>query len=140
MKKILITLLVIVLSLSGCSPAVKEDKSGENNISLEEAQYNKIGPEKAKEMMDNEELIILDVRTPEEYKEEHIEGALLIPDYDLEKLAESELPDKDEKILVYCRSGQRSKAASEKLLDMGYRNVYDFGGIMDWTYGTVKAD
>ena len=128
MKKILIGLLVVVLLLGGCAPELEEG----------EAEYKKITAEEAKEIMDTEEVIILDVRTPEEYKEEHIEGALLIPDYEHENLAESELPDKDKKILVYCRSGNRSKSAAKTLIDMEYKNVYDFGGIRSWKYDTVK--
>lgn len=130
MKKILIVLLTVVLFLGGCASDIEEDK----------VQYNKITAEEAKKIMDTEEVIILDVRTPEEYKEEHIEGALLIPDYELENSAASELPDKDKKILVYCRSGNRSESAAKVLIEMGYTKVYDFGGIMNWTYGTVKEE
>lgn len=128
MKKILIILLTLVLILGGCSGNVEEGK----------IEYNKISAEEAKEIMDTEEVIILDVRTEEEYKEGHIEGALLIPDYNLKDLAESELPNKDDKILVYCKSGNRSKSASKTLIDLGYTNVYDFGGISSWPYDTVK--
>lgn len=128
MKKTLIVLLGIVL-LVGCTATIEEDK----------IEYNEITAEEAKDMIDTQELIILDVRTPEEYEEEHIEGALLIPDYDLKNLADSKLPDKDEEILVYCRSGNRSKSAAKVLVDMGYTNVHDFDGIMNWSYGTVKG-
>lgn len=128
MKKIIIGVLTIIL-LAGCTKTVEEDK----------IVYNKITAEEAKEIIDLEEVIILDVRTPQEYEEGHIDGALLIPDYDLKSLAESNLPDKDEKILVYCRSGNRSKSATNILIDMGYRNVYDFGGIINWPYDTVKG-
>lgn len=130
MKKTTIILLTIVLLLTGCKAALEENK----------IKYNKIDAEQAKEMIDTEDLIILDVRTPEEYKEEHIKGALLIPDYELESLAESNLPDKDKKILVYCRSGNRSKSATKELIDMGYTNVYDFGGIMNWPYETERGE
>ena len=102
--------------------------------------YNKITAEEAKEMIDTQEVIILDVRTQEEFIEKHIEDALLIPDYELEKLAESKLPDKNKKILVYCRSGNRSKSSARLLIDMGYTNVYDFGGIINWPYETVQGD
>ena len=102
--------------------------------------YNKITAEEAKEIIDTQEVIILDVRTKEEFKEKHIEGALLIPDYELEKLAKSKLPDKNKKILVYCRSGNRSKSAARLLIDMGYTDVYDFGGIINWPYETVQGD
>lgn len=139
MKRILMALLAIIL-LGGCSPTeqVEEIKNDQVAVQVDEIIYNKITSEEAKEIIDLEDVTILDVRTPEEYEEEHIEGALLIPDYDLKNLADSKLPDKDEKILVYCRSGSRSRAASEALIDMGYTNVYDFGGIVDWPYDTVK--
>lgn len=129
MKKILMILLAIFL-LSGCTTIIEEDK----------IEYIKITAEEAKEIMDTEEVKIIDVRTPEEYEEEHIEGAILIPDYELKNLSDSKLPDKDEKILVYCRSGSRSKAATNVLIDMGYTNVKDFGGIMNWPYETVKGE
>lgn len=128
MEKILIG-LVAVLLLSSCIANIKK---GEN-------KYNKITAEEAKEIINSQEVIILDVRTPAEYEEGHIEGALLIPDYEIKNLADSKLPDKDEKILVYCRSGNRSKSAAKVLADMGYTNIYEFGGIMGWTYGTVKG-
>ena len=102
--------------------------------------YNKITAEEAKEMIDTQEVIILDVRTQEEFKEKHIEGALLIPDYELANVAKSKLPDKNKKILVYCRSGNRSKSAARLLIDMGYTDVYDFGGIINWPYETVQGD
>ena len=77
---------------------------------------------------------LLDVRTQQEYDEKHIAGAYLIPDYEIESRAEKELPDKDALILVYCRSGSRSKKASQKLAELGYTNVKDFGGINTWRY------
>ena len=81
--------------------------------------------------------IILDVRTQEEFDESHIEGAILIPDYEITNKAESVLKDKDQLILVYCRSGRRSKLAAEALVELGYTNVKEFGGIIDWPYETV---
>lgn len=139
MKKIFIGFLTVIL-LAGCSPAIEKNKieSQETTIEENKVAYSKISAEQAKEIIKREEVIILDVRTPEEYKEEHIEDALLIPDYDLKDLVEGEIPNKDEKILLYCRSGNRSKAAAKILVDMGYTNVYDFGGIIDWPYETVK--
>lgn len=129
MKKILMVLLAVVV-LSGCGAVVKEN----------EAQYTKITAEEAKEMMDTQDVIILDVRTEAEYEEEYIEGALLIPDYELENMADSKLPDKDAQILVYCRSGSRSEGAAKLLVDMGYMNIYDFGGIIDWPYETTTQE
>jgi len=91
----------------------------------------------AKEIMDTVSgYIILDVRTQEEYDEAHIPGAVLIPDYQITQRAEAELPDKDQLILVYCRSGRRSKLASEALVGLGYTNIREFGGIIDWPYET----
>ena len=101
--------------------------------------YQRISAAEALVMMDSyDELIILDVRTEEEFSEGHIPGAILIPDYELAERAEAELPNKDQLILVYCRSGRRSKAAAEMLVGMGYTNVKDFGGIIDWKYDIEK--
>ena len=99
------------------------------------AQYTTIPQEQAKQWMDSRtDCVILDVRTDEEYNESHIPGAILIPDYEIALRAEGELPDKEQLILVYCRSGRRSKLAAQTLADLGYRSVYEFGGIIDWQY------
>ena len=97
--------------------------------------YKNITAEEAKEIMDTQEgYIILDTRTQEEFDEGHIPGAMVLPhDAVLEK-AESVLTDKDQLILVYCRSGRRSKLASEDLVALGYTNIKEFGGIIDWPY------
>lgn len=84
--------------------------------------------------------MLLDVRTPEEYAEGHIEGALLLPHTELAARANAELPNTEIPIFVYCRSGNRSKTASLQLLGMGYTEVYDFGGINSWPYGTVTGE
>lgn len=96
--------------------------------------YEQISPQEAKKRMDNEEdVIILDVRTQEEYDSGHIKNAVCLPNEDI--LSEPDiLPDKGRQILVYCRSGNRSKQAAQKLADMGYENVLEFGGILDWPY------
>ena len=97
-----------------------------------------ITAEEAKKIMDTEsEYVILDVRTEEEFAQGHIPGAILIPDYEIREEAESSLPDKDALILVYCRSGRRSKNAAQILLELGYTNIREFGGILDWPYETV---
>ena len=102
------------------------------------AAYEQITPAKAKELMDSEkDYIILDVRTPEEFAEGHIAGAILLPDYEIGENASRVLTDKDQLVLVYCRSGRRSKNAASKLAALGYTNIKEFGGIMDWEYGTV---
>ena len=94
-----------------------------------------ITAEEAKQIMDTEEgYIILDVRTQEEYDQGHIPGAVLIPNTEIETRAEDELPDKDQLILVYCRSGNRSKKAAEILVELGYTNIKEFGGIINWPY------
>lgn len=98
------------------------------------AMYTKITAEDAKAMMEDKSAVILDVRTEEEFAEAHIEGAVLIPDTELGKRAITELPDKKAVILIYCRSGRRSELAANELIGLGYRNVYDFGGIIDWPY------
>lgn len=127
MKKLLIIALAVML-LTAC---------GQANENPKEAIYMNINAEQAKKIMDTESgYIILDVRTQEEYDEAHIPGAIVIPNTELEVRAESELPDKDQMILVYCRSGRRSKLAADILVELGYTNIYEFGGIIDWPYET----
>ena len=125
MKKLIFILLAAML-LTACG----QDK--ENN---REAIYVNITAEEAKQIMDTEEdYIILDVRTQEEYDQGHIPGAILIPDTEIKVKAEDALTDKDQLLLVYCRSGRRSKLASEILVELGYTNIKEFGGIIDWPY------
>lgn len=96
-----------------------------------------ISAKEAKEIMNCEkDYIILDVRTREEYDEIHIPGAILIPDYEIKEKATDILKDKNQLILVYCRSGRRSKIAANSLIEMGYTNIREFGGIIDWPYET----
>ena len=103
------------------------------------ASYDQIGGAEAKALMDSESgYIIIDARTQSEYDEGHIPGAILIPEYEIADRAEKELPDKDQLILVYCRSGRRSKIAAEELVKLGYTNIREFGGIIDWEYEIVK--
>ncbi|MDI9480884.1 MAG: rhodanese-like domain-containing protein [Syntrophomonadaceae bacterium] len=99
--------------------------------------YIKITAQEAQEMM-GEDVIILDVRTQAEFAEGHIPNALLLPDNEIKQRAEELLPDKEQTILVYCRSGRRSELAAKELIQLGYTNVYDFGGILDWTGDVVK--
>ena len=127
-KRFLIALLTFALPFGcvGCS-------SGGS------ASYDQISGAEAKALMDSESgYIIIDARTQEEYDEGHIPGAMLIPEYEIADRAEKELPDKDQLILVYCRSGRRSKIAAEELVKLGYTNVKEFGGIIDWKYEIVK--
>ena len=122
----LIIMILISLSLFGLTAC----KDGSNTPT-----YEQITAQEAKTIMDSEtDYIIIDARTQEEFAEGHIENAILIPEYEIKDRAEKELPDKDALILVYCRSGRRSKIASEELVRLGYTNVKEFGGIIDWPY------
>ncbi|MBR2401977.1 MAG: rhodanese-like domain-containing protein [Lachnospiraceae bacterium] len=124
MRKILslMVLVVLIMGLEGCR---SEDYS---------LGYVQITGEEAMTMMaEQEDYVILDVRTPEEFAEKHIVGAVNIPNEEIDEAPIEMLPDLDQLILVYCRSGNRSKQASEKLVKLGYTNVYEFGGIIDWT-------
>ena len=98
--------------------------------------YQQITQEKAKAMMDSQDVIVLDVREQDEFAAGHISGAILLPVGTITKeTAAAVIPKKDSVVLVYCRSGNRSKTASQVLADLGYRNVYEFGGIKTWPYG-----
>ena len=125
MKK-LVFLFLAVMMLTACG----QDKENDQGV-----VYVNITAEKAKEIMDSEEgYIILDVRTQEEYDEGHIPGAIVISHEEIAEKAEEVLTDKEQLILVYCRSGRRSKIAAEALVELGYTNIKEFGGIIDWPY------
>lgn len=125
--------VLLLALLCGCAP----QNEGED----EEMTYTQITVNKAIEMMESESnYIILDVRTFEEYNERHIPGAICVPNESIGTEPIDELPQKDQLILVYCRSGRRSKEAAEKLVAMGYSNIYEFGGILDWTGETVSEN
>lgn len=132
--------LIIMLMISLCLFGIcgcNGEKPKENIIETKNS-YEQITANQAKELMEKETgYIIIDARTQEEFDEGHIEGAILIPEYEISQRAEKELPDKDRLILVYCRSGRRSKIASQALVDLGYTNVKEFGGIIDWPYEIV---
>ena len=126
MKKILILILLAVLMLTACGKEKETDR---------EAVYVNITAEEAKQIMDSEVgYIVLDVRTQEEYDKGHIPGAIVISHEEIGEKAEEVLTDKDQLILVYCRSGRRSKIAAEALVELGYTNIKEFGGIIDWPY------
>lgn len=119
--------LCLALMLTGCT-------------SLDSAGYTQVSSEKAAQLMEEyDDEIVLDVRTPEEYAEAHIPGAINVPNEEIGEDAVAQLPDKDQLILVYCRSGNRSKQAAQKLADQGYTNVVEFGGINDWHGETVAS-
>lgn len=127
---------------AGMETEMEEPMGEQENTQMEpqpeETAYHKISAAEAKEMMDQSEVIIVDVRTLQEYQEGHVPGAVNIPNEEILDTEPELLNDKDATLLVYCRSGRRSKDASDKLVKMGYKNVYDFGGIIDWNYDTEK--
>ncbi len=130
--------LVVVISCTGRLGKTISDETTQIK-SVITAQYRKISPVLAKEMIDSgEELIIVDVRTASEFSQGHIPDAILIPNETIGSTPPAELPDKEALILIYCRSGNRSAQAARKLVSMGYLNVYDFGGIIDWPYEVVR--
>ena len=124
MRKIkrLLPFVLSLMLLSSCGNA-GSSSSGYRQISMDEA---------VKMMRDEKDYIILDVRRPDEFAEGHIPGAINIPNEEIGTAEIAELPDKSQLILVYCRSGRRSKEASEKLVKLGYTNIVEFGGILDW--------
>ena len=101
--------------------------------------YHKITAEEAKALIDEGGVIVVDVRTPKEYADGHVPGALNIPNEDIESTQPSQLGSTDDKLIVYCRTGVRSKQASDKLVALGFTEVNDMGGIVDWPYGTVAG-
>ena len=118
--------VLAIFVLAGCSKETAENS------------YKQISMDEAVTMMAEEtDYIILDVRTPEEFAEKHIPNAINVPNETIGENEIPELPSKDQIILVYCRSGNRSKQASEKLVKLGYTNIYEFGGINDWIGETV---
>ena len=133
MKRIILLAVLLLALLCGCAP----QNEGED----EKMTYTQITVNKAIEMMESESnYIILDVRTFEEYNERHIPGAICVPNESIGTEPIEELPQKDQLILVYCRSGRRRKEAAERLAAMGYSNIYEFGGILDWTGETVSEN
>ena len=148
MKKILCIISVLLcILLSGCGDATSigiiGGADGPTSVIVsekgEKEMYQQITAEEAKKIMDSgEEHLILDTREQEEFDDGHIPNAILIPYTEIENKAEEMLPDKDKLILVYCRSGRRSKIAAESLAKLGYTDVKEFGGIIDWPYEVEK--
>ena len=139
MRQILLfaALAASLAPLSGCTLS-KTKKDTEDMT--DKAAYQKISAEEAYEMMASQEVVVVDVRTQEEYDGGHIENAVLVPNESIGSEMPEALPDKEATLLVYCRSGRRSKDAAEKLLKLGYQSVYDFGGVIDWPYKLVKEE
>lgn len=130
MKKIIALMMICtVVFLAGCTAQTPD------------STYRQVTANEAVEIMNEErDYIILDVRTQEEYDSGHIPGAVCVPNESIVSEPPSQLPDKDQLILVYCRSGNRSKQASQKLADMGYTNIVEFGGINDWQGNIETSD
>lgn len=123
MKRILPLFFSLLLLFTGCGGNTADNS------------YQQITQEEAKEMMDTQEVIVLDVREQNEYDSGHIPGAVLLPVGTIdEDTAAAVIPEKDSTVLVYCRSGNRSKTASSALAELGYTNIYEFGGINTWPY------
>ena len=137
MRRIVILLMAAFLfQLAGCSSKAKGPvMDGDGMV----RSYSQISQEEAKQMMEKDDgHVLVDVRRQDEYDAGHIPGAILIPNESIGTEQPDELPDLDQVILIYCRSGNRSKQAAQKLFDMGYTNIYEFGGINDWTGEIVK--
>ena len=141
-------MLAVTLSLFGFSACNNDDNINNNNsteTTLEnstnkEITYEIISQTQAKDIMDNStDYVIVDARTSEEFNEGHIKNAINLDYEEVTQKAESLLPDKNQLILIYCRSGRRSKIAAESLCQLGYTNVKEFGGIIDWQYEVVKG-
>lgn len=150
LNKIAVGIVISAFILNGCATTNKQVAEGQSNGTQsnetlssnsqnnEKGTFKTITAEEAKKMMDSgDPYVLVDVRTQAEFDEKHIEGAILIPNDTIDTDMPSQLSDKEAVILVYCRSGARSRQASEKLAAMGYTNVYNFGGISDWPYETL---
>ena len=125
MKRILPLFFSLLVLFTGCGGSTADNS------------YQQITQEEAKEMMDTQEVIVLDVREQNEYDSGHIPGAVLLPVGTIdEDTAAAVIPEQDSTVLVYCRSGNRSKTASSALAELGYTNIYEFGGINTWPYET----
>ena len=139
-KKIILTVTVIILTaavLAGCIQKTNKEQTEATQVNI--GTYYQISQDEAKRIMDEEKnYIIVDAREQYEYDEGHIKGAVVIPYTEIEHVAAEKLPDKDQLILVYCRSGRRSKIAAQSLANMGYTNIKEFGGIIDWKYEIEK--
>ena len=138
MKRLLIPALAALLLLTGCAHAPAPQQAAEEKA---EPSWVQIDQETAKRMMEADDgHVIVDVRRQDEYDAGHIPGAILIPNESIVDERPAQLPDLEQVILIYCRSGNRSKQAAQKLADLGYRNIYEFGGITTWTGEIVKPE
>lgn len=130
MKQIILVILLLLTVCTGC---------GQRTTGVEVDGYMQITAEEAKKMMEQDpDAMILDVRELSEYQQGHIPGATLLPVGQIRADAAALIPDQETTVLVYCRSGNRSKTAAAALAELGYTNIYEFGGIQDWPYETTK--
>mgnify|MGYP003475045340 FL=1 len=130
-------IITVATVFAGCTQKTGNEQTEATQVNI--GTYYQIPQDEAKRIMDEEsDYIIVDAREQSEYDEGHIKGAIVIPYTEIEQKAEEMLPDKEQLILVYCRSGRRSKIAAQSLANMGYTNVKEFGGIIDWQYGIEK--
>lgn len=150
MKKWTVLWLICgALTLSACGAGEPEKPSGptpetaaarqDSSMGAESPAYHKITAETAREMLDQEDVVLVDVRTGREYADGHIPDAVSLPVEEIGEEMPALLPDPEAVILVYCRTGVRSKNASDKLAELGYQKIYDMGGIVDWPYETVSG-
>ena len=137
--------ILLALVLGGCAGGTgtaNSEPAAETKTEAEASSgsYQQITQEEAKAMREEQsDYLIVDVRRPDEFAEGHIAGAINVPNETIGEEAAEALPDKDQYLFIYCRSGRRSKEASQVLADLGYTNVYEFGGIIDWT-GEIETD
>lgn len=127
--------VILAISLFACHRIKGQILDGDGMVN----SYTQISQDKAKQMMQQEDCVVVDVRRLDEYAAGHIPGAVCIPNETIGTEPPQALPDCNQVILVYCRSGNRSKQAAQKLFDMGYTQVFEFGGILDWTGETVTG-
>ena len=140
-KRILLALALLCVCLAAGCGNEDADEYSETEDNAVKTEYVQISQEEAKEIMDSgEDIVILDVREQDEYDAGHIPGAVLIPYTRIEEQSGAMLPDKNRTILVYCRTGRRSKIAAQSLAELGYSDVREFGGILDWPYEVTKEN
>lgn len=138
-------LLFTALLLSSCSVTQGGRPSGDSPVSEmssgteNEDAYQQVTAEEAKRMIDRGGVTIVDVRTAEEYEQAHLPGAILVPNESIKAEMPAALPDKKAELIVYCRTGIRSRQAADKLVELGYKHVYDMGGIVNWNYETESG-
>lgn len=133
-------LLGLALCISALFTACSFARNNASDSEAENSPYHKISAEEAKDMIDSGDVTVVDVRTEEEYNEAHIPGAVLVSNESISSEPPEALPDKDGILIVYCRTGVRSRQASDKLVELGYTQVYDMGGIVDWEYETESEE